>query len=236
MLFSCSLLIATHCPPDKSHAPWMVCIIRACAHLIRPISCHSLHLSLITINITCLVISWQKPSFRLCWEWPVRPWSLTLPATLMYPLGQQMSTSSSREPSRSALGCAGCSQIITDPTALQYFGHLMRRTDSLEKILMLGKVEGRGENGMIEDEMVGWHHWFCGHEFEQAPGVGDGQGSLACCSPLGCKESDMTEWTELTALQEGEIWEVHLSYNNFNYKWLGKTQKDREKETARQLI
>ena len=41
--------------------------------------------------------------------------------------------------------------------------------------------------------MVGWHHWLDGHEFEQAPGVGDGQGSLACCSPWGCKESDTTE-------------------------------------------
>ena len=43
------------------------------------------------------------------------------------------------------------------------------------------------------DEMVGWHHRLNGHEFEQAPGVGDGQGSLACCSPLGRKESDRTE-------------------------------------------
>ena len=41
--------------------------------------------------------------------------------------------------------------------------------------------------------MVGWHHRLDGHEFEQAPGVGDGQGSLACCSPWGCKESDATE-------------------------------------------
>ena len=49
------------------------------------------------------------------------------------------------------------------------------------------------EKGMTEDGMVGWHHWLDGHEFEQAPGVGDGQGSLACCSLWGCKESDMTE-------------------------------------------
>ena len=46
---------------------------------------------------------------------------------------------------------------------------------------------------MREDEMVGWHHQLDGHEFEQAPGVGDGQGSLVCCSPWGCKELDMTE-------------------------------------------
>ena len=54
------------------------------------------------------------------------------------------------------------------------------------------------ENGMTEDEMVGWHHWFDGHEFEQALGVGDGQGGLACCSPWGHKESDMTEWLNWT--------------------------------------
>ena len=44
-----------------------------------------------------------------------------------------------------------------------------------------------------EDEMVGWHHRLDGHEFEQAPGVGDGQGSLACCNPWGHKESETTE-------------------------------------------
>ena len=46
---------------------------------------------------------------------------------------------------------------------------------------------------MTEDEMVGWHHRLGGLEFEQALGVGDGQGSLVCCSPWGLKESDMTE-------------------------------------------
>ena len=54
------------------------------------------------------------------------------------------------------------------------------------------------ENGMTEDEIVEWHHWLDGHEFEQALGVGDGQGSLACCSPCGCKESDTTEWLNWT--------------------------------------
>ena len=46
---------------------------------------------------------------------------------------------------------------------------------------------------MKEDEMIGWHHQFDGHKFEQAPGDDEGQGSLACCSPRGCKESDTTE-------------------------------------------
>ena len=46
--------------------------------------------------------------------------------------------------------------------------------------------------------MVGCHHWLDGHDFEQALGVGDGQGSLVCCSPWGCKESDTTEWLNWT--------------------------------------
>ena len=51
----------------------------------------------------------------------------------------------------------------------------------------------RQEKGTIEDAVVGWHHWLYGHEFLPAPGVGDGQGSLVCCSLWGHKESDMTE-------------------------------------------
>ena len=56
-----------------------------------------------------------------------------------------------------------------------------------------GKDGGREEKGVKKGEMVGWHHRLNGHEFEQAPGDGEGQGSLACCSPWGHKESDMTE-------------------------------------------
>ena len=74
---------------------------------------------------------------------------------------------------------------------LQYFGHLMRRTDSFEKILLLGKIEGRRRGR--QDEMVGWHKQLDGHEFEWTPGVGDGQGGLAHCGSWGCKESDTTE-------------------------------------------
>ena len=57
-----------------------------------------------------------------------------------------------------------------------------------------GQDWGQEEKGMTEDEMVGWHYWLDGHEFERAPGVGEGQGSLACCSLWGRKESDTTEW------------------------------------------
>ena len=67
-----------------------------------------------------------------------------------------------------------------------------------------GKDGRQEEKGMTEAEMVGWHHWLNGHDFEQVLGVGDRQGSVACCSPWGCKELDTTErlnwtmiWTEL---------------------------------------
>ena len=70
---------------------------------------------------------------------------------------------------------------------LQYFDHLMRRTDSLEKTLMLGKIEGREEKGMTEDEMVRWPHGLNGHEFEQTPGDSGEWRNLACCSPWVAK-------------------------------------------------
>jgi len=74
----------------------------------------------------------------------------------------------------------------------QYSGHLMRSTDSLEKTLMLGKNKG-GKRRARQDEMVGWHHRLNGHEFEQALGVGDGQGSLACYTPWRHKELDTSK-------------------------------------------
>ena len=99
------------------------------------------------------------------------------------------------------------------------------------KNCFIGKDPNAGEDwrqekkGTTEDEMVGWHHWLNGHEFEQVPGVGDGQGSLVCCSPWGRKESDMTEqlnWTNeaeqaslvtqsvknLPAIRETGVWSL----------------------------
>ena len=69
---------------------------------------------------------------------------------------------------------------------LQYFGNLMRRADSLEKTLILRKMEGRRKMG-TEDEMVGWHYLLNGHELGQTLGDGEGQGRLLCCSPWGCR-------------------------------------------------
>ena len=82
----------------------------------------------------------------------------------------------------------GCSlEGLMLKLTLQCFGHLMRRADSFEKTLMLGKIEGRRRRG--QQRM----RWLDGHGFGWTPGVGDGQGGLACYNSWGRKESDTTE-------------------------------------------
>ena len=117
-----------------------------------------------------------------CWRWLLRvPWT-------------------SRRPNQSILKeiSPGISlEVMFLKLKLQYFGHLMRRVDSLEKT-DAGRDCGQEEKGMTEDEMAVWHHWLNGCESEWTPGVGEGQGGLACCDSWGCKESDMIErlnWT-----------------------------------------
>ena len=137
--------------------------------------------------------------------------------------------------------------------------HLVDRSgaDSLEKTLMLGKIEGRSrgqqrmrwldgitdsknrltgkdldagkdwrQKGTTGDEMVGWHPWLDGHEFEQALGVGDGKGSLACCSPWVLKESEtqLSNWTELKIITQMTMrshrtlfWKVGKLKENITY-------------------
>ena len=92
---------------------------------------------------------------------------------------------------------------------LQYFGHLMWRSDS-RKYPDARKDWRQEEKRTTEDEIFGWHHQLNGHEFEQAPGVGDEQGSLACCIPWGCKESDTnSDWTEWN-------WRPAIEYNRLS--------------------
>ena len=76
---------------------------------------------------------------------------------------------------------------------LQYFGHLMQRTDSLEKTLMLGKIEGRRKRGQQRMRWLDGITDLMNHESEQALEVGDGQGGLVCCGSWGHKELDTTE-------------------------------------------
>ena len=73
-----------------------------------------------------------------------------------------------------------------------------------------GKDWRQEEKGTAEDEMVGWHHWFNGHELEQALGDGEGEGNLVCCSPWGCKESDMTEQlnNNISQMNKPRLWEI----------------------------
>ena len=81
---------------------------------------------------------------------------------------------------------------------LQSFSLLIGRANLSEKTLMLGKNWRQEEKGAAGDEMVGWHHWLNGHEFEQAPGVGDGLGSLAGCTPGVAKsQTRLRDWIEL---------------------------------------
>ena len=75
----------------------------------------------------------------------------------------------------------------------QYLGHLMQRAFSLEKIPMLGKIDGRRRRGQQRMKMVGRHPQLNGHEFEPASGDGEGQGGLVYCGSWGCKESETTE-------------------------------------------
>ena len=97
---------------------------------------------------------------------------------------------------------------------LQYFGHLMWRAWLIGKDPDAGKDWRQEEKGETEDEMVGWHHWLNGHEFEQTPGASEGQGGLVCCIPWGHKESDMTEWlnnnnTSFDFEVQGEVLFLH---------------------------
>ena len=76
---------------------------------------------------------------------------------------------------------------------LQYFGHLMQRTDSLEETLMLGKIEGRRKRGQQRMRWLDGITDLMNHESEQALEVGDGQGGLVCCGSWGHKDWDTTE-------------------------------------------
>ena len=82
-----------------------------------------------------------------------------------------------------------------------------------------GKDWRQEEKGTTEDEMVGWHHWRDGHEFEQALGVGGRQGGLVCCSPWGLTELDTTEWLNWTSSEAITLASfVHDPFQQF--KWL----------------
>ena len=116
---------------------------------------------------------WRTDAFELwCWRRLLRvPWT-----------ARRSNQSNLKEISP---GCSLEGMILK--LKLQFFGHLRWRTDSLEKALMLGKIEGRTRRGHRMRWLDGWYHRLDGREFEQAPVVCDGQGGLTCCSPWGCR-------------------------------------------------
>ena len=97
---------------------------------------------------------------------------------------------------------------------LQYFGHIGKDPDA-------GKDWRREEKGTTEDEMVGRHHWLNGHEFKQAPGDGEGQGSLAGYSPWGHKELDTTEHLHQAIWLPGRYWVMSEITFGFAVTWRG---------------
>ena len=125
---------------------------------------------------------WRIDAFELwCWRRVLRvPWT-----------ARRSSQSILKEIS------PGCSlEGLMLKLKLQYFGHLMQRADSLEKTLMqAGRDGGQEDKGTTEDEMASLHHWLDGHDFWWTPGVGDGQGGLACCDSWGHRVRH--DWTEL---------------------------------------
>ena len=96
---------------------------------------------------------------------------------------------------------------------LQYFGHLMQSW-LIGKDSDAGRDWGQEEKGTTGDEMAGWHHRLNGHESRWTPGVGDGQGGLACCDSWGRKDSDTTERLNWTAMLHITI----ISQSHFHFK------------------
>ena len=136
--------------------PTKVCLVKAMVFPVVIYGCESWTIR----KAEC----WRTDAFELwCWKIPLRvPWTARR---------SNQSVLKEINPEYSLEGLK---------LKLQSFGHLRRRADSLQKTLMLGKIEGKRRRGQ---QRVRWHHWLNGHEFEQALGDGEGQGILACCSP-----------------------------------------------------
>jgi len=114
------------------------------------------------------------------------------------------------EDSWESLGLQGDPKVHSEDQPWDFFGRSDAKAETPmlwlphAKSWLIGKDSDAGrdwrqeEKGTTEDEMAGWHHWLSGRESEWTPGVGDGQGGLACCDSWGCKESDTTEWLNWT--------------------------------------
>ena len=149
------------------------------------------------------ILEWIAISFSRGSSWP-RNWTQVscIAGRFFTDWAMREARSRARRSNQSILKeiSPGCSlEGLMLKLKLQYFGHLMQRADSLEKT-DAGRDWRQEEKGTTEDEMAGWHDWLDGHESGWTPGVGDGQGGLACCNSWGRKELDTTEWLNWTKL------------------------------------
>ena len=139
-------------------------------------------------------------------------WTVVLEKTLETPLDSK---------EIKPVNCKGNqSWILIERTDAEAEAPILRRLDGNSRLIGkdhdAGKDRRQEEQGMTEDEMVGWHHWLNGHKFEQTPGDGEGQGSLACCCPWGCKEWDTTEWLNNSKVGKAYI----VCARRFSRVWL----------------
>ena len=98
----------------------------------------------------------------------------------------------------------------------QYFGYLMK-SQLIGKDPYTGQDWRQQKKGMTENEMFGWHNWLNGHEFDQVPEDGEGQGILVCCSPQGHKESDMTR--QLNKSHFTYFAQLHITLSSGDYQF-----------------
>ena len=140
----------------------------------------------------CFPVSWIWDGLtKEVWEpknWCF--WTVVLEKTLRVPWTAKRSNQSIRKKINPEYSLEGLMLKLK----LQYFGHNDVKNWLIWKDPDAGKDWRQEKKGTTEDEMVGWHHQLDRHEFEQALGIGDRQGSLAYCSPRGCRASDTTEW------------------------------------------
>ena len=111
----------------------------------------------------------------------------------------------------------------------------MRRPNSLDKIVMLRKTEGRQRGGAAEDEMVGWHHQLNGHESEESPGDCGGQRSVACCSPwVAQSQTPLSNWTTKNLWSQNSYVEKHFAQLSklYNKNYFKNTEENLQKKMA----
>ena len=129
------------------------------------------------------------------------------------------------EISQSAIVTQSCSTLVTPMdfsppgSSVPVLWPLHAKSWLIGKISYAGTDWEQEEKGTTEDEMAGWHHWLDGNEFRWTPGVGDGQGGLACCNSWGRKELDTTErlnWTESLITPDSSIAERRYSFSGKN--------------------